>query len=62
MLQEACQRIVTADQEVFTKVVPLADAHKIHGLRAVFGEVLPPETMSCVSLAHSTWRKERWAA
>lgn len=44
LVQEACQKIVSAAQGVYTKVVPLADAHKIYGLRAVFGEVraVPP--------------------
>jgi hypothetical protein len=44
-LQDACQKVVSEGQGVFTKVVPLAEAHKIYGLRAVFGEV---SLFSCV--------------
>lgn len=37
--QRICRDCVAAAKPVFKQVVPLADAQRIHGLRAVFGEV-----------------------
>eukprot|EP01110_Echinostelium_bisporum_P010882 TRINITY_DN4478_c0_g1_i1.p1 TRINITY_DN4478_c0_g1~~TRINITY_DN4478_c0_g1_i1.p1 ORF type:complete len:116 (+),score=38.11 TRINITY_DN4478_c0_g1_i1:98-445(+) len=37
--------LITKEMPVFTKVVPLAEAKKISGLRAVFGEVYTDTTL-----------------
>lgn len=44
--QRICRDCVAAAKPVYKQVVALADAQRIHGLRAVFGEVLPlPSTL-----------------
>eukprot|EP00026_Physarum_polycephalum_P001938 Phypoly_transcript_01941.p1 GENE.Phypoly_transcript_01941~~Phypoly_transcript_01941.p1 ORF type:complete len:985 (+),score=238.71 Phypoly_transcript_01941:3-2957(+) len=40
-LDKIVRELITKELPVYTKIVPLADAKKIKGLRAVFGEVYP---------------------
>eukprot|EP00892_Ulva_mutabilis_P002071 jgi/Ulvmu1/11865/UM081_0023.1 len=40
-VQRICRDCIAAAQPVYKQVVPLADAQRIHGLRAVFGEAYP---------------------
>jgi len=41
MIETEVEKFVRSDIEVQTKIIPLEEAKKITGLRAVFGEVYP---------------------
>ena len=51
-VQRECQASVAAGQQVYSQVVPLAQAKQICGLRAVFGEVRPAPALACMPCTH----------
>lgn len=52
-VEELCQQSIASAEEVTSKVMPLADAQALDGVRAVFGEVYP-DPVRVVSIGSDT--------